>query len=484
MVEEVCRLHVAEFREGFHSEFVVTSNRLPWHVAPADSFEVLIREKPMLKKFLYLDNWSKLAVVYLWSSQFIGKASVYIGLAMGGLLIFSARVLWDRWYLALTRGTDPLNRLAWALLVSVLYGFAQVIRGTLIGYSVLYAFQILVFNLCPVYLFLGLWIGFRHPGFIQKYIRFLAWLSVVYIPLYFIFFKNMHITLAGLVPGSGLDILANPGSGSLTLLGLLTVERSLAQFWLPIVVLVCMTIAYQERADWLGFGLCLMVWGKLTNRMGRFMAIIGCVFGVLLIASLIDLKLPPMPGRGGELSARGTLARMAGSISPEFARQFGVDAATARFDYGTVYWRKHWWANIRNEVTKDYKTEIFGMGYGYPLAKLASRDVEKEGTRSPHSVFYFTLAYSGIVGFGIFLWLQICMMLLLWRIFKISGETFGLIYWLFTLIGAFFGNLIETPQAAIPLYLLCGMAMGPFFLRADRVYEEEPAVPAHVAELV
>ena len=47
------------------------------------------------------------------------------------------------------------------------------------------------------------------------------------------------------------------------------------------------------------------------------------------------------------------------------------------------------------------------MGYGYPLAKLAGRDVEKEGTRSPHSIFYFTLAYSGIVGFAIFAWLEI-----------------------------------------------------------------------------
>ena len=76
------------------------------------------------------------------------------------------------------------------------------------------------------------------------------------------------------------------------------------------------------------------------------------------------------------------------------------------------------------------------------------------------------------------------MMLLLWRIYKATGETFGLIYWLFTVIGAFFGNLIETPQASIPLYLLCGMAMGPFFLLTGRVYDQEAAAPAHVAELV
>ena len=144
----------------------------------------------MLKKFLSLDNWAKLVLVYLCSSAFLGKASVYCGLAIGGLLLFSARVLWNRWYLALTRGGDPLNRVAWALLVSLLYGIAEVIRGILLGYSVMTALQILVFNLCPVYLFLGLWIGFRHPGFIRKYIRFLAWLAVIYAPLYFIFLRT------------------------------------------------------------------------------------------------------------------------------------------------------------------------------------------------------------------------------------------------------------------------------------------------------
>src|ERR1700761_1253190 len=154
----------------------------------------------MLKKFLHADNWSKLVVLYLWSSAFLGKASVYVGLALGALLLVNARVLWDRWYLALTRGTDPLNRFSWAFFVSLLYGIAQVIRGLLIGYSPLTALQILVFNLCPVYIFLGLSVGFRHPELLRKYVRFQAWLAVVYTPLYFIFFKNLHLSLSGILP--------------------------------------------------------------------------------------------------------------------------------------------------------------------------------------------------------------------------------------------------------------------------------------------
>jgi O-Antigen ligase len=438
----------------------------------------------MLKKFRSFDGWSKLVVLFLWGSVFLGKASAYVGLAFGVLLLFSTRVLWDRWYVALTRRGDPLYGVAWAILVSMVYGIAQTIYGVLLGYPIFTVLQILVFNICPVYLFLGIWVGFRHPGTVQIYNRFNAWFTVFYTPIYFIFLRNLHLSLSGILPGTGLDLLGNPGSGSVTLLGLLAFEPNLVRFWLPIVVLSCLTIALQERADWVGLVLCLLVWGKITNKIGRVLAIAGSITGVLLIASLIDLKLPPLPGRGGELSARGTITRMAGSISPGLASEFGADAATARFAYGTVYWRTHWWSAIRNEVTKDNKTMIFGLGYGYPLARLASRDVEKQGTRSPHSIYYFALAYSGILGVAIFFWLEICMIRLLWRVYKVTGQTFGLIYFLYCLSSSFFGNFIETPQGGIQMYLLSGLLAGPMFLQMYSAERAEETEPSQVAGLV
>ena len=438
----------------------------------------------MLKKFLSLDNWTKMVVLYMWSSLFVGKVSAYIGLLLGALVLFSVRVLWDRWFVALTWRGDPLRGVAWALLVSLLYGVAQVIYGVFfLGHALFTALQILVFNLGPVYLFLGIWVGIRHPGTIRTYIRFLAWWMVIYTPIYFLFLQHLNFSLTGLLPGSGLDVLGNPGSGTLPLLGLLTLEPHIARFWLPIVVCILLTIANQERSDWLGLGVCLMIWGKLSGKLGRVFGILGLIAAVLVIAAMVDLRLPPIPGRGGELSARGTIARMAGAISPELAAEAG-GGRDAQFYYGTVHWRQHWWAAIRSEVFKEPKTEIFGLGYGYPLAHLAGPAVEKQGTRSPHSVFYFTLAYSGFVGVAIFFCLEGCIVWLLWRVYKVSGETFGFIFAIYTLIGAFFGNVLETPQASIPFYLLCGMAMGPIFLQTAKVYDEEQALPAHVEEFV
>jgi uncharacterized membrane protein YbhN (UPF0104 family) len=80
--------------------------------------------------------------------------------------------------------------------------------------------------------------------------------------------------------------------------------------------------------------------------------------------------------------------------------------------------------------------------------------------------------------------LSVAIRILLWRTYQVTGVTFGLIYFVYSLIGAFFGNLIETPQAAIPLYLVLGILIGPMFLEMDSVYVAEQRAPVHVAELV
>jgi O-Antigen ligase len=418
----------------------------------------------MLRNFHNLDSWTKLVVFYLWGSLLLGKSSAFVGLALGALLILSRSVLWDRWCIALTQRGDPLSPFAWAILVSLVYGVAQVIYGVLSGYPLVTALEVLIFNICPIYVFLGIWVGTRDSGLIRRYIRYTAWFAVIYTPLYFLFFSKLHLSLSGILPGTSLDLLSSPGSGSGTLLGLLAYEPTLAPFWLPVMVLVCLTIANQIRADWLGLGVGLIIWGILAKKMHRVFAVAGLASVVLLIAFLADLRLPAIPGRGGELSARDTVARMAGSISPGMAESMGAGRANAEFYYGTVYWRTRWWRAIREEVSTDYTTLMFGLGYGYPLGKLNSSAVEREGVRSPHNIFYFALAYSGWVGVAIFFWLEACIFRLLWRAYKTTGKIYVLAYFAGQFLGYFFGNAVETPQGGIFIYLLIGLYVGPMFL--------------------
>lgn len=423
----------------------------------------LTKDRPLLSKLCGLDAWTQIVLFVLVGSMFVGKASVYVELAFGGFLLLSTRLLWDPWYNALTRRTGELSWIGWPLLISLIYGFGQVIYGLLEGHSMLTAFQILLFNIYPVYLFLGIWVGCRHPGIVRTYIKWMAWYIAFYTPLYYLFLNKLSIA----VGHGGYAIVGNPGTGSILLLGLLAFESNLVEFWIPILVLTSLTIVNQERADWLGLSLALILWGKLSKRMGRVFSLLGVLAAILLIAALVDLKLPPVPGRGGELSARGTIARVAGSISPQFAAEISGDRNNAAFYYGTVFWRKRWWGAIRDEVSKDPLTLTFGLGYGYPLAKLAGNaGTVKEGTRSPHSIFYFVLAYSGVVGVVIFFWLEFCLLFLLYRVYKVTGQIFGLAYFVYTLSGSFFGNFLEAPSA-LPFYLLLGLCIGPMFYQLE-----------------
>ena len=97
---------------------------------------------------------------------------------------------------------DSLNAWSWVLLVSLLCGFAELGYGVMLGYPLLTAMQILVFNLCPVYVFLGVWIGARHPGIMRQFTRFSAYYAVVYTPIYFLFLSKLNLSLTGLVPVS------------------------------------------------------------------------------------------------------------------------------------------------------------------------------------------------------------------------------------------------------------------------------------------
>ena len=88
---------------------------------------------------------------------------------------------------------------------------------------------------------------------------------------------------------------------------------------------------------------------------------------------------------------------------------------------GTVHWREVWWRHIRDTVFENKKSVVLGLGYGYPL-HLLNPDLKGEEVRTPHSILYFTFAYSGLIGMFTFGLLQSTMGLLLWRTYKENGK--------------------------------------------------------------
>jgi hypothetical protein len=404
------------------------------------------------------DNWTKFAIFQLYGFFVAGKLFAYVAGPLVIAIIFNRR-LCERIYKSLI-GQNVLTYVCWILLISILDGIFGLVYGLLSGYSPVTALEIFVFNLCPIYLFLGIWAGERKHNLARIFVAFNAWYFTIFTFVYYAFFRNSLV-------------VEHPGSGIGTLLGLFCFEFSLARYWFPILVLCFDFFAAQIRADWASLAVALSVWGSATRRLGRVMAIVVVLVAILAFGFVIDFRMPGLPGRGGEFSARDTIGRALSSFAPDVAQEYASDAQVYA---GTVAWREKIWKAIREAVDEDYTTRVFGLGYGFPLPSLVP-DLKGSDLRSPHSVFYFTLLYSGAAGVTIFFTLQAALMILLWRAYKATGQIYGVVLQITLLTAAFFGNYYEAPQAAIPSYLLLGMCIGPMFSQSRQSDEDDIGYP-------
>jgi hypothetical protein len=67
--------------------------------------------------------------------------------------------------------------------------------------------------------------------------------------------------------------------------------------------------------------------------------------------------------------------------------------------------------------------------------------------------------------------------MLLWRVYRVTGQAFGLASWSATLFAAFFGNVLETPSGAIPLYLIIGLLVAPSLsVAVHPIWQTAPSV--------
>ncbi len=415
-----------------------------------------------------MDFWTKIAFFMLMGYSLFSRAFAYIGIpplkifigevALAAFIVFKPRAIFDRWLDALTRG-GAMAAFGWILLLSLIYGCFEAIYGLLAGYKAVTAFENLVFNVYPLYLFLGLWAGLHCPDLLRRYIRYIAWWATFYGPLYLAFLGKLKWNL----PGTDAAIFPQPGGGSDYLVGLLCFEPNPGKFWLPIAVSGFMLLAMQIRAEWVGFLCMLTIWGILGKKIGRLLLPIGLIASLLVIGAIADVHLPGASSRGGEVSTREVIGRALSAFDPEDAADYSSNSQTYA---GTVTWRTTWWKAIRESVVVDVPTFLFGHGYGYPLKDLVSYTRNLD-IRTPHSIFYFCLGYSGAVGVVLFFSLQGSIAYLLWRTYRLTGQPYGIAFWASFLLSSFFGNAFETPLGAIPFYLIMGLAVAPVFQSRD-----------------
>jgi hypothetical protein len=404
----------------------------------------------------------------------IPQLSIFIGeIVLTAFLLLKPRVALGTWAASLLR-SSPLNAMGLALLVFVLYGILQVGRGVLNGSSVFYTFKFFIFNYYTIYLFLGIWIGLRAPDHLLRLVRVIAWVNGIYGLLWIVALNPSRGYVVAMMPGADVTLFGQPGGGTAAILGMLCFERNLRAVWPLLALNIIVTLALQVRAEWLGLALGVLVWGALTRRLNRVVAIGMAGLGVIGMIELAGIQLP---GRnaGTEVSLGETLGRAIAPINTELAKKLSPNAKKAA---STAEWRELWWEHIWLSVHSAPMLEAFGHGYGFDLFGLAPEEVragqEDLDVRTPHSVFYFALGYTGWVGVALFGVLQFTILRLLWQAFRVSGQPAGVVWWVMGMSMACFEQSFDTPYRAIPFYLLVGMAMAPA-LWSKRELDAPPA---------
>ena len=411
------------------------------------------------------DAWSKYLLLFLVGFCLTGRSFSYLGippaklfigdLTLAAFVIFRPRQLFDRWFGALTLG-GPLGAFSWVLLISILYGVFETIRGLFSGFSPLVAIQNLVFNLYPLFFFLGLWVGTRRPELMQRLLQFYAWGLCIYGPLYYLVLHNVTATMPG---SDSVPIFGQAGGGAFVILGLLCLVPKPSRYWLPMTVAAIIFLVGQVRSDWFGAALSFLIWGVLEKKMKPVAMFFLGLTALLVLGAVFDVNLPSPSTRGGAISSREIVARGLSAIDPELAKDYTGSEDTGMYA-GTIHWREMWWHAIWVNSQENKTNLIIGPGYGFLLKNLVSY-LKDSDIRTPHNIFYFALGYSGWLGVSIFFALQLACITMLWRLYRVTGKAFGLAAYSSTIFAAFVGNVLETPSGAIPLYCIIGLLIAP-----------------------
>jgi len=318
------------------------------------------------------------------------------------------------------------------------------------------------FHYYPICFFIGLWLGSAHPWLLRKTIRVVAWSNGLYGLLFIALLNRFQVA----VPGTAdVPLFGQPAGSALVILGLLCLEPELRRVWHLLLLNFLVMLGLQIRAEYLGFLCGITLWSMLTRRFDRLFAGFAAVVAVLVIGLLTDFHMPAPSTRGGQISTREIFARVVAPADPELAAEYAENAKSLA---GTATWRTRWWQKIWDDVHRNTVTALIGEGYGFPLADLIG--YKERDLRTPHSVFFYALAYGGWIGVAIFLALQAALGQTLWRAWRVSGLAFGPVLWIAFCAGACFGNAFETPFGAIPFYLLAGLSAAPMCFSVRRPY--------------
>src|SRR5712664_282081 len=377
--------------------------------------------------------WRRIASVLILGYLSLSRAFAYLGIpawkvfvsevVLGFLLLCGPRLETRRWLWVVLKMPNLRRFMTW--------------YGLFLAYGVMQVFR-------------GIWQG--NPPLIA--VRDLA----------FIFYLNR---LEWFVPGFSAEVVpvsifGQPIYSFVALLGLLAYEKRVGRSWYLLLLNGFVMLGMQIRSEWLAFAIGVVIWCVLTRQAKRFLQASAILASLLALMYITDFSLPSPKGRAeGDFSSKQltdrAMAVFRADLSDESAAAGlgGVDSQEATFVFRTV-----WWLAIWNSAHSDFRTAVWGHGYGFPLGDLVPY-LEGEFIRTPHNEFFYALGYTGWIGVLLFALFQIEIFRLLWNAYRVDGRPFGIIFWAAMMVFGMFFPLGETPYGAIPFYLVIGWCASP-----------------------
>lgn len=439
-------------------------------------------------------SWASLAAVLIIGYLCMFRSFSYLGLpwlriyigeiSLAAFLFFGPDTKQGPWVWAmqLVRPLKPVRMLILLLLVC---GGFEALRGWAQGYPLFTVLRDTGFNYYPLFFFLGVWIGLRDRDFVRRAVRGLAWFNGCYGAACVLFLSRVPWT----VPGTGgaaspVPLFSEPSCAAApALLGLIIFEPKPRRVWYLIVLNAFVLLGLQVRGEWFGFAVGVLIFAWLTKQI-RYVAMATAPLLLLLgLMYLADFSMQSPLGRGDNVGPEGTsistrylVARAIAPLSKDFAATL-VPAEEVDFAAGTADWRLLWWVNIWGAVHSRLSSTLLGLGYGYPLGDLNPFIEPDTFIQTPHSVFFYALAFSGWLGVALFVFLQIAIGRLLWRAYRMTGQPFGFVCWAAWLTMSIFEPFFEAPYGAIPFFLLLGAASAPALFAGMRTTANKRVAP-------
>jgi hypothetical protein len=414
--------------------------------------------------------WLKVAAALLLGYLCLSRTFAYIGVPQWS--VFISEILLVLFFLCgpsvrgsawtpMVRKERALKRLAIIYAAFLVYGIVQVAHGIGAGNPQLTAMRDLAFNYYPLYVLLGIWAGAQSEA-LPKLLRGFAWFNGIYGVLYLLVLNRLEWFMPGVSREiAPVQVFAEPIYSFVAVLGLVAYEKRLWRHWYLLALNAFVMLGMQVRTEWLAFAVGLIAWFLVTRQSKRFAQTAAILAAVFVLMYITDFSLPGPEGRGGgEISVRQLTDR---ALSP-----FQADMSDARVAAGigaetpeaTFVWRTVWWLNIWDAVHASGSTAMWGFGYGYPLGDLVPY-LTGQFIRTPHNEFFYALGYSGWIGVLLFFAFQQEIGRLLWKSNRLTGDSFGVPFWIAMMAYGMFFPLGETPYGAIPFYLTVGWAMAP-----------------------